>query len=59
MCIRDRLGTYSEETFVLYGRFIASTNMAGENLAYNIMSNTAKLYGYESVEVAEQRLAGD
>lgn len=57
--LRGELGTYSEETFVLYGRFIASTNMAGENLAYNIMSNTAKLYGYESVEVAEQRLAGD
>ena len=54
--LRGELGTYGEETFVLYGRFIAKLLQEGKNLAYEIMSNTAKLYGYESVEDAEKRL---
>lgn len=54
--LRGELGTYSEETFMLYGRFIVELKKQGENLAYNIMSNTAKLYGYKSVEEAESRL---
>lgn len=54
--LRGELGTYSEETFVLYGRFIVELNKNGENLAYNIMNNTAKLYGYADVEDAEKRL---
>ena len=41
---------------VLYGRFIAKLLQEGKNLAYEIMSNTAKLYGYESVENAEKRI---
>ena len=54
--LRGELGTYSEETFVLYGRFVADLFREGKNLAYEIMSNTAKLYGYENVETAESRL---
>ncbi|MDD6328461.1 MAG: DUF4125 family protein [Lachnospiraceae bacterium] len=54
--LRGELGTYSEETFVLYGRFIADIARKGENLAYNIMNQTAKLYGYDNVEDAESRL---
>lgn len=54
--LRGELGTYSEETFVLYGRFIVELNRKGENLAYNIMDNTAKLYGYTDVNDAEKRL---
>lgn len=54
--LRGEMGTYSEETFMLYGRFIISLLQREENLAYNIMNNTAKLYGYESVEDAETRL---
>ncbi|MGN0346480.1 MAG: DUF4125 family protein [Lachnospiraceae bacterium] len=54
--LRGELGTYSEETFVLYGRFIASLASEGRNLAYEIMTNTAKGYGYESVEDAENKL---
>ena len=52
------MGTYSEETFVLYGRFITTLLQQGKNLAYETMNNTAKLYGYESVEVAEEKLRG-
>ena len=54
--LRGELGTYSEETFVLYGRFIANLLQEGKNLAYEIMNNTAQLYGYESVENAEERI---
>ena len=49
------LGTYGEETFVLYGRFIAKLYKEGINLAYETMTNIAKLYGYESVEHVEER----
>ena len=54
--LRGEVGTYGEETFVLYGRFVISLLQAGKNLAYEIMSNTAKFYGYESVEDAEKRI---
>lgn len=54
--LRGELGTYSEETLILYGRFIVSVQQAGKNLAYEIMNQTALLYGYESVEAAEEKL---
>ncbi len=54
--LRGELSTYSERTFVLYGRFVAELMRSGRNLAYEIMTNTAKLYGYKSVEDAESRL---
>ena len=54
--LRGELGTYGEETFVLYGRFIAKLLKENRNLAYEIMSNTAKLYGYESIEDAEKKI---
>ncbi|MBQ9984222.1 MAG: DUF4125 family protein [Lachnospiraceae bacterium] len=54
--LRGELGTYSENTFVLYGRFITTLMQGGKNLAYETMSNTAKLYGYQSVEDAEKRM---
>lgn len=54
--LRGELGTYSENTFILYGRFITGLLKERRNLAYEIMENTAKLYGYESVEEAEARI---
>ncbi len=54
--LRGELGTYSEETLILYGRFIVSVQQAGKNLAFEIMNQTALLYGYESVEDAEEKL---
>ncbi len=54
--LRGELGTYSEETLLLYGRFIVSVQQAGKNLAYEIMNRTALLYGYGSVEDAEEKL---
>lgn len=54
--LRGELGTYSEETFILYGRFIIELKKSGDNLAYMIMNNTAKAYGYENVDDAESKL---
>ena len=54
--LRGELGTYGEETFVLYGRFITELLKDGKNLAYETMKNTALLYGYKSVEDAEERM---
>lgn len=54
--LRGEISTYSENTFVLYGRFIVELLQANRNLAYEIMGNTAKLYGYESVEDAESKI---
>ncbi|MBQ9278097.1 MAG: DUF4125 family protein [Lachnospiraceae bacterium] len=54
--LRGEISTYSDDTLVLYGRFIAKLNQDGKNLAFMIMSNTAKLYGYASVDEAEEKL---
>lgn len=55
--LRGELGTYSDRTLDLYGRFIVSNLQAGKNLTKDIMTNTALLYGYESLEKAEELLA--
>ena len=54
--LRGELLTYSETTLVLYGRFIASLAAKGNNLAKMIISNTASLYGYESLDSMESKL---
>jgi len=54
--LRGELGTYSENTFILYGRFITTLFKENRNLAYETMTNTAKMYGYESVEEAESKM---
>jgi len=54
--LRGELGTYSETTFILYGRFITDMVKEERNLAYEIMNQTARLYGYQSVEDAEAKL---
>lgn len=54
--LRGEISTYSEKTFLLYGRFITELMRGNRNLAYEIMENTAKLYGYSSVEDAERKI---
>ncbi len=54
--LRGELGTYSADTLLLYGRFVVGLKQEERNLAYEIMENTAKLYGYANVEDAESRL---
>ena len=54
--LRGELGTYSDETLDLYGRFIAKLCSEEKNLAEMTMYQTAILYGYESLEDLENRL---
>lgn len=54
--LRGEMSTYSETTFILYGRFITGLLKENRNLAYETMEYTAKLYGYETIEKAEQAL---
>lgn len=54
--LRGELGTYSETTFILYGRFITGLLKEKRNLAYETMENTANFYGYASLEKAEKGL---
>lgn len=54
--LRGEMSTYSEGTFILYSGFIVSLLKENRNLAMEIMGNTAKLYGYDSLESAEKNL---
>ncbi len=53
--LRGELCTYSEKTMLLYASFIIGLLKAGRNLAIEIMRNTAKLYGFESLKEAEEK----
>jgi len=50
--LRGELGTYSDKMLELYGRYIVRHYQNGQNVAYEIITNTMKFYGYESVEDA-------
>lgn len=54
--LRGELSTYSDETLDLYGRNIAKLLKEGKNLAQMIISNTAFLYGYTSLDEMEEKL---
>lgn len=54
--LRGELGTYGDHTFVLYGRFVTRLVKEGRNLADEIMENTARLYGYASLNDAEKEI---
>lgn len=54
--LRGELCTYSPATLKLYGAFIVELVKSNQNLAKLTMTNTAWLYGYESLEDAEKRL---
>lgn len=55
--LRGELKTYSDKTFKLYGQFIASKAKKGENLAYDIISNTALLYGCNTVKELDELMS--
>ena len=54
--LRGELMTYSDEMLRMYGAFIVRLAQSGSNLARLTMENTALLYGYKSLEDAEQSL---
>ncbi len=55
--LRGELMTYSERTLALYGQFIVKLAGNKQNLACMIMENTARAYGYSSLEDMEAKLA--
>ncbi len=54
--LRGEISTYSDRTLDLYGRFIASLCHAERNLAEETIGNSAKLYGYASLDELEHKL---
>ena len=54
--LRGEISTYSDKMLELYGRYIAAHAAAGKNLAGEIMANSAHMYGYGSLEDAEEGL---
>ncbi|MCH5341263.1 MAG: DUF4125 family protein [Acetatifactor sp.] len=55
--LRGELGTYSDKMLELYGRYIVEYARAEKNLASDIMGNSVRMYGYESIEEAERKTA--
>ncbi len=51
--LRGELLTYSPSTLNLYAAHILKMKEQGLNLSIKAMENTARLYGYESIEKAE------
>ncbi len=54
--LKGELAAYSPETLLEYGYFISEKAQNGENLVFDIMENTVKMYGYSSLEAAEEKL---
>ena len=54
--LKGELLTYSDRTLGMYGQWIVALNQENNNLAKIIMTNTALLYGYTSLEAAEEAL---
>ena len=52
--LRGEVSTYSDKMLELYGRYVVSYARDGKNLTYDIMSNSVHMYGYDSLEAAEQ-----
>lgn len=48
--LRGELKTYSDETLLLYARFIIRLFKEGKNLTEMIMKHTIQMYGYSSFE---------
>lgn len=54
--LRGELLTYSREMLEMYARFIVSLHKSERNLAFLTMENTVRLYGYKSLDEAEEKL---
>lgn len=54
--LRGEISTYSDETLGLYGRFVARCAKDDINIAKETIANSAKLYGYASLDDMESKL---
>lgn len=55
--LRGEISTYSDKMLELYGRYVVEYAKRGENLAYAIMNHSVEMYGYHSLEEAEEQLS--
>ncbi len=55
--LRGEISTYSDKMLELYGRYVVEYARNHKNLAYEIMTNSARLYGYRDIDAAERFLA--
>ncbi len=54
--LRGEISTYSDKMLELYGRYVVDCARRGGNLAYEIMGNSVKMYGYKTLEEAEEQM---
>lgn len=54
--LRGELCTYSDKMLELYGRYIVEYARTGRNPAYEIMENSVRMYGYQSLDEAEKKM---
>lgn len=54
--LRGELGTYSDKMLELYGRYIVKYAGEGRNPVYDIMENSVKMYGYQSLQEAAEKI---
>ncbi len=54
--LRGELSTYSDKMLELYGRYVVRCAQNGGNLACEIMLNSVRMYGYQSLEEAEKQM---
>ncbi|MCH5257788.1 MAG: DUF4125 family protein [Lachnospiraceae bacterium] len=52
--LRGEISTYSDKMLELYGRYVVEYAQNGKNLAFDIMTNSVHLYGYEGLDAAEE-----
>lgn len=52
--LRGEISTYSDKMLQLYGRFVVECAQSGKNIAEMTITNTALLYGFESLEAFEK-----
>lgn len=55
--LRGEISTYSDKLLELYGRYVVNYAQEGKNLAYEIMTNCVKLYGYRTLQEAEEQMS--
>lgn len=51
--LRGEVSTYSDKMLQLYGRFVVECSQKQINIAKAIITNTARLYGYKSLDAFE------
>ncbi len=54
--LKGELSTYSPETLALYGQFVVNLVKENKNIAELIIKNTVKMYGYDSLDDAEEKI---